>query len=98
MDVTYIRYQDDIIILCKTKRQLNRCRRRLMEVLQERKLKLSRKKSRIGEVTKGFHFLGIDYLGTQPQDITKVAQAMNDGQMALEQAYVSSISGGGAIK
>ena len=24
MDVTYLRYQDDILILCKTKRQLNR--------------------------------------------------------------------------
>lgn len=23
MDVTYLRYQDDILILCKTKRQLN---------------------------------------------------------------------------
>ena len=56
MDLTYIRYQDDLIILCKTQRQLNRCRRRLMEVLQERQLKLSKKKSRIGCISKGFHF------------------------------------------
>jgi hypothetical protein len=95
MDVIYIRYQDDLIILCKTKRQLNRCRRRLMEVLQERKLKLSRKKSRIGEVTKGFHFLGIDYPGTQPQAITKVVQEMNDDQMAPETVHVSDNYGGG---
>ena len=27
MKVSYLRYQDDIIILCKTKRQLNRCKR-----------------------------------------------------------------------
>ncbi|MCX7116049.1 MAG: hypothetical protein NTW08_09110 [Gammaproteobacteria bacterium] len=26
MDVTYLRYQDDLIILCKTKRQLERCK------------------------------------------------------------------------
>lgn len=99
MDVTYIRYQDDLIVLCKTKRQLNRCRRRLMEVLQERKLKLSRKKSRIGDVAKGFHFLGIDYPGTQTQAITKVTQKMNDVHMALkEEPILGDSGGGGAIK
>jgi retron-type reverse transcriptase len=79
MDVSYIRYQDDIIILCKTKRQLNRCRRRMMEVLHERRLKLSRKKSRIGCIQKGFHFLGIDYPGTQTQDNTEESHSGNDG-------------------
>src|SRR3990167_11550332 len=34
--VHYFRFQDDVLILCKTKRQMNRCRRRLMEVLSER--------------------------------------------------------------
>lgn len=66
--MTYLRYQDDIIILCKTKRQLNRCRRRMMEVLHERRLSLSRKKSRIGCIKKGFHFLGIDYPPTRTED------------------------------
>jgi RNA-directed DNA polymerase len=81
MDVTYIRYQDDVIVLCKTKRQLNRCRRKMMGVLHERKLKLSRKKSRIGCISKGFHFLGINYPGTQTQDDTKVAEFVNDDVM-----------------
>lgn len=78
MDVTYIRYMDDIVILCKTKRQLARCRRRLMNILQERKLKLSRKKTRMGPISTGFHFCGIDYPGTQTQDITRVEPAIND--------------------
>ena len=56
-DVVYLRYQDDILILCKTKRQMNRCRRRMMEVLHERRLSLSRKKSRMGCISSGFHFL-----------------------------------------
>jgi hypothetical protein len=81
MDVTYIRFQDDIIILCNTKRQLNRCKRRMMEVLRERRLTLSRKKSRIGCIKKGFHFLGINYLGTQPRDNTKVAHSNDDAIM-----------------
>jgi hypothetical protein len=46
----------------------------------------------VPKITKGFHFLGIDYLGTQPQDITKVAQEMNDVQMALEAAHALSDS------
>jgi RNA-directed DNA polymerase len=68
MSVTYLRYQDDIIVLCKTKRQLNRCRRRMMEVLHERGLSLSRKKSRMGSISAGFHFLGIHYLPTRTED------------------------------
>ena len=71
-DTHYIRFQDDLLILCKTKRQLNRARRKLMEILHERKLKLSRKKSRMGAIDSDFHFLGIHYcFGTQTQSNTK---------------------------
>jgi hypothetical protein len=65
MDVTTVRYQDDVIILCKTKRQMNRCRRRMMEILHQRSLRLSLKKSRIGLIRDGFHFLGIQYVFTE---------------------------------
>ena len=78
MDVTYIRYQDDIVILCKTKRQLNRCRRRMHAILHERHLRLSRKKSRIGSIDSGFHFLGINYPPTQPEDNTNITVAKTD--------------------
>ena len=77
MDVTYLRYQDDVLILCKSKRQLNRAKARLIRVLKERRLKLSRKKTRIGTVDTGFHFLGIHYIhypGTQTQDNTSMTQ------------------------
>ncbi len=74
MDVTYLRYQDDIIILCQTKRQFEGCKQRLMHILDERRLRLSRKKIRIGAIDKGFHFLGINYLETQPLDRTRVTQ------------------------
>ena len=60
-----------LLIFCKTKRQLNRCRRRMMEVLHERHLTLSRKKSRMGRVDEGFHFLGVDYpaVSTDKKDL-----------------------------
>lgn len=78
MDVTYLRYQDDIIILCQTKRQLERAKQRLMDILHERRLRLSRKKTRIGSIDKGFHFLGINYLEPQPPDGTNVTQVSHD--------------------
>ena len=54
-----------LLFYAKQKRQLNRCRRRLIEVLQERHLTILRKKSRMGCINKEFHFLDIDYLPTQ---------------------------------
>lgn len=77
-NVSYFRFQDDVLILCKTKRQQSRCRRRMMEVLNERQLKLSRKKSRMGTVTDSFHFLGIHYSLTQPENHTSVKHANDD--------------------
>lgn len=60
MNVTYLRFQDDVLILCNTKRQLNRCKRRMMEVMHERHLRLSKRKTCMGEIEQfGFHFLGI---------------------------------------
>jgi hypothetical protein len=54
--VPFLRYHDDIIILCHSERQLMRCRRRMMTVLRERGLSLSHKKKRMGLVSEGFHF------------------------------------------
>ena len=68
--------QDDILILCQTKRGLNRCKQHLMQVLQERRLRLSGKKTRIGSIDKSFHVLGIQYPKTQPLDNTTMTQAV----------------------
>lgn len=59
MDVIYLRYQDDILILCKPKRQLKRCWCKMMQILHERLLKLSRRKTCMDKIELGFHFLGI---------------------------------------
>ena len=94
--VTYIRYQDDVVVFCKTKRQLNRCKRKMMEVLRERKLSLSRKKTRIGKVEDGFHFLGIDHPGTRTREeytdeaVISVIEG-NGGD------FVGNIEGGGKL-
>ena len=95
MDVIYLRYQDDILILCQTKRQLERSKQRLMDVLQERRLRLSRKKTRIGSIDKGFHFLGINYLETQPLDGTNVTQSSFEQLIQNQTEYSSPIMGGG---
>ena len=84
MQVTYIRYQDDLLILCHTKRQLNRCWKRMLDILHARHLSLSHKKTRKGDVKTGFHFLGIFYSPTQQEDITTVTPA-NDNVIAPDQ-------------
>jgi retron-type reverse transcriptase len=71
LSVSYFRFQDDVLILCKTKRQMNRCRRIMMNILNERQLSLSRKKSRMGSIRNGFHYLGVSYSPTQPENDTK---------------------------
>ena len=98
MDVTYIRFQDDVLILCPTERSLTRCKQRMMKVLRERGLSLSRKKTRIGSIEKGFHFLGIHYPGTQTPDNTNMAQAIDRSAVQVESAhYMSSLRGGRQI-
>jgi RNA-directed DNA polymerase len=79
-EVFYLRYQDDIIILCQSERQLIRCKQKVSHILKERKLSLSRKKSRIGPTKDGFHFLGVNYLETQPQDNTTSIRENNNVQ------------------
>ena len=67
-----------------------------MGVLQEIRLRLSRKKTRIGSIDKGFHFLGINYPGTQPLDRTNVTQASCDSVGQSNSAhYFTSVRGGG---
>ena len=97
MDVTYLRYQDDILVLCNTKRQMHRvCRRRMMEVLQERQLRLSRRKSRMGCINDGFHFLGIDYLPTRMEDKTNVTHVNDDSITPPIDAHYSNGYGWGS--
>ena len=95
MDVSYFRFQDDVLILCQTKRSLNRCKQRMMEVLRERRLSLSGKKTRIGSINTGFHFLGIHYLGTQPPSNTNVAKVIHHSENQINSVhYLDSLGGG----
>lgn len=92
-NVTYLRYQDDVILFCRSKKQLNRCRRKMLEILHERGLSLSRKKSRMGPIETGFHFLGVHYLLTQPEDYTNKT-SVNDDSISKSD-HILSDSGGG---
>lgn len=94
MNVTYLRYQDDLLILCHTKRQLNRCWRKMLDILNERRLSLSHKKTRKGEVSSGFHFLGVYYSPTQPESNTTV-MPVNDAIMVSTPIDQNLCNGGG---
>ena len=53
-----------------------------------------RKKSRIGCIKKGFHFLGIDYPPTQPVDNTNVTHANDDSITQIDAEHYSTSWGG----
>ncbi len=59
--IFYLRYLDDIILLCESKNQYLKARRKMSQILQKLKLTLSRKKSKTGPLVRGFHFLGLSF-------------------------------------
>jgi hypothetical protein len=69
-----------------------------MQVLRERKLELSGKKTRIGTIDKGFHFLGIQYPETQPLDNTNGSQDTHGAyNQASSEQNISSEGGGDTV-
>ena len=98
MNVTYLRFQDDVLILCNTKRQLNRCKRKIMQVMNERHLRLSKRKTRMGEIKEsGFHFLGIEYPPTRTEDNTNTTpvELKKEGGITTKPDHYLSDEGGG---
>lgn len=61
----YCRYMDDICVLVETKRQYTQARKRLFSILKDLRLKVSPKKTRMGSVNAGFHFLGVAFAVAQ---------------------------------
>ena len=55
---------DDLIILAQTKRQYIRAKKKVAQILKDLKLTLSPHKTRMGPLSKGFHFLGVNFHGT----------------------------------
>ena len=52
---------DDIIALFQKKRQFLKAKRRLQKILSQLKLRCARSKTKMGPLTRGFHFLGIEF-------------------------------------
>ncbi len=61
MDVKYIRYMDDILILAKTRWKLKKAIKVLNQTFDELKLEKHPDKTVIGRVEKGFDFLGYHF-------------------------------------
>ena len=58
LDVTYMRYMDDILILAKTRWKLKKAIKALNHTFDELKLEKHPEKTVIGRIEKGFDFLG----------------------------------------
>lgn len=69
--VYYFRFVDDILILAETKSQYLKARKKLQKILSQLKLSLSKHKTKMGELKSGFHFLGIEFVAPQSQQVVK---------------------------
>jgi RNA-directed DNA polymerase len=71
--IFYLRYMDDIIILIESKRRYHAARKRLFSILKDLRLKVSPHKTKMGELKRGFHFLGVNFAVTRiPQSQIQV--------------------------
>ena len=82
-DLFYCRYNDDILILCQTKRQYARAKKRLKTIIHSLQLTLAPKKTQMGQLNHRFHFLGIQY------DVAQTALSAKQSQHPLNQIKVS---------
>jgi hypothetical protein len=73
----YVRYNDDFLILVRSKQQFLKVKRQLKQTLQGLKLTYSRRKTKMGALTKGFHFLGIEF-----NQVNQAASALSEQQDA----------------
>ena len=60
-DRTFVRYADDFVILCISKKEAERCKQIVSEWLKQTGLELSEEKTRISHLTQGFDFLGWNF-------------------------------------
>ncbi|HXH55246.1 MAG TPA: reverse transcriptase domain-containing protein [Gammaproteobacteria bacterium] len=92
--VCYVRYMDDILILTRTKRQFRKEKKRLQKILQALKLKVARTKTKIGILTRGFHFLGVNFRineASSPEEAS-ITRAVAQTQQAQFQEEKVSIT------
>jgi len=73
---------------------MSRCRQRMMHILHERGLRLSKKKSRMGAIDEGVHFLGIDYPSTRPEGNTNRTQTKDVNSEQATPVQLSPNRGG----
>ncbi len=72
--IQYFRYMDDILILAQTRHQYRRAKKILFQILHDLKLEVSPKKTRMGLIGDGFHFLGgLFEVPRSPQDKSQVS-------------------------
>lgn len=72
----YLRYMDDIIVLCKTRWQLRCAVALINKLLSQLKLSKAPDKTFIGKIDKGFDFLGYRYDGNTLTLAVKTLQNM----------------------
>jgi group II intron reverse transcriptase/maturase/CRISPR-associated endonuclease Cas1 len=62
-DISFVRYGDDFVILCKSKNKIYKIERELKKFIKTLKLSLNSQKTSITHISNGFDFLGVEFRG-----------------------------------
>lgn len=71
LNISYVRYNDDFILIAETKEILIYAKERILIYLSEKGLILNKKKTQIFPITQPIHFLGFSFLLSSNGKITK---------------------------
>ena len=82
-DLFYCRYNDDILILCRSKSAFVKAKRRLKHCVAKLKLKLAYNKTQMGLIQEGFHFLGLKF------EVTRISQTNPKRKLPPKKVLVS---------
>ncbi len=86
-NIFFVRFCDDYLVLAKNKSSFLKAKRKMQNILDQLKLKVSRTKTKMGALTEGFHFLGDSF------NIHQTIEEKNDveGNDTTPQTVVSKI-------
>jgi len=91
-DLFFVRFCDDYLVLAKKKSAFLKAKRRMQNILDQLKLKVSRTKTKMGSLKEGFHFLGDSFSIHQTiEEKNEVEEKGTTPQTVVSKTHVNTL-------
>ena len=88
----FVRFCDDLLVLAKSKNQWLKAKRKLQNILDQLKLKVSKTKTKMGALTEGFHFLGDSFnINQKIEEKNDVEEKNTTPQTVVSKTHVNTL-------